>query len=162
MNSNPPDLVLVTDIGVARAGNTAVLLALKSFVDYGGNPIIAGNFSSSVLSNEADHTFKAIKLPWKRGDYYRTDVEYRSPLDRAVDGMPPFYSQKAVFLQGVDTSSEFWTYQPARGATTQSNMFPPYSTASDQRAAIGCSHGFGFVSYLGDVNSGVEASRAVL
>lgn len=107
-------------------------------------------------------TFKALKLPWEKGDYYRTDTEYPAALGNIQAELPRIYSQKAVLLKGVDSSSAFWTYEPAEGAMTQSHVFPATRVSTTECATVCYSRGFGFVSYLGYVNNEEESTAVVI
>jgi len=74
--------------------------------------------------------------------------------------LEPSYSQKAVFLKGVDRNSSW--YNPTSDSTTQSMVFAPESVDTTTCPVAMASVGAGKLGYVGDVNGEHGSTLVVL
>ncbi|KAI0418928.1 hypothetical protein F5X98DRAFT_96240 [Xylaria grammica] len=139
----PPSVIFVTDAGAAH-----LMKVWERVIDClrrGSTVVLAASFSSFVNEGRFNRCFGKIGLPWKRGDYYRTNVSLRPGAvdDRLKTQLVPTYSQKALYVQGV-ARSDVW-YAGERGEV----------------AVAFTKVGNGMLGYVGDVN-GEDGSEAVV
>ncbi|KAF2112836.1 hypothetical protein BDV96DRAFT_144971 [Lophiotrema nucula] len=162
-----PDVVLVTDAGVAGEHNKDVLDLLKNYTFHGGTTVFGCTFSSHIRPPVADALFALFDKPWKFGSYTREDTrlrkssalekhwkenQSRKPASNNPFYKPPVrdlkqeYSQKAVFLSGV---------------TKGDSVYYPVNESQGAAAAVWAKCENGRIGYVGDVN-GEEGSRNVV
>ncbi|XDG09919.1 hypothetical protein ABKA04_009534 [Annulohypoxylon sp. FPYF3050] len=141
--SPPPSVIFVTDAGAVTTVKVweRVIDCLRG----GSTVVLAACFSSFVNQGQFDRCFARIGLPWKRGDYYRTNVSLRpgAVADRLKKQLLSTYSQKALYVQGV-ARSDVW-----------------YAGGKDEVAVAFTKVGNGMLGYVGDVN-GEDGSEAVV
>lgn len=128
---------------------------LVSYTKNGGTVILGTLFSSFVTPPTFNRWMKETwNLPWKFGDYHRTDV-FQNPacdLNGYKSGvLQKSYSQKAVFLKDVDKEAAM--YYPSGESRTQSAVFPPQSVDVSQTPVVFMKIGAGKLGYIGDVNN---------
>ncbi|KAI0802197.1 hypothetical protein GGR55DRAFT_701145 [Xylaria sp. FL0064] len=138
-----PSVIFVTDGGVAN--HMKVWERIIDSLRGGSTVVLAACFSSFVNEGQFNRCFRKIGLPWKRGDYYRTNVSLRPGVvdDRLKRQLFPTYSQKALYVQGV-ARSDVW-----------------YAGEQDEVAVAFTKVGNGMLGYVGDVN-GEDGSEAVV
>lgn len=116
-----------------------------------------------------DNFFARCGVPWKRGDYHRTDFGLNEAAGRSVlpagagagsVAFPPSFSIKALHVQGARAEEKL--YVPVSEARMQSAVFSPERVDESQAAVVGTKMGDGFLAYCGDVNGEVESSRVIL
>ncbi|KAI1212739.1 uncharacterized protein F4807DRAFT_348150 [Annulohypoxylon truncatum] len=139
----PPSIIFVTDAGVVN-----LMKVWERIIDClrgGSTVVLAACFSSFVNAGQFNRCFGKIGLPWKRGDYYRTNVSLRPRAvdDRLKEQLLPAYSQKALYVKGV-ARSDVW-----------------YAGEKDEVAVAFTKVGNGMLGYVGDVN-GEDGSEAVV
>ncbi|KAH7020754.1 uncharacterized protein B0I36DRAFT_25331 [Microdochium trichocladiopsis] len=148
---------------LARAPLSTVILAADGAITHhqavrekvldrlhaGATVILAGQFSNFVNDGQFDRLMSSLGLPWKRGDYSRTNLRlWRSAVGNAAlsDKLPPMYSAKAVYLKNVAPSGVWYTSE--------------YD--SSQTAVALARVGQGRLGYLGDVNGETHSNQVVL
>ncbi|KAJ8131936.1 hypothetical protein O1611_g1685 [Lasiodiplodia mahajangana] len=139
----PPSVIFITDGGV-----TKIMKVWERVIDClrgGSTVVLAACFSSLVNEGQFNRCFAKIGLPWKRGEYHRTNVSLRPGVvdDRLKTQLLPTYSQKALYVQGV-ARSDVW-----------------YAGERDEVAVAFTKVGNGMLGYVGDVN-GEDGSEAVV
>ncbi|KAL0954417.1 hypothetical protein HGRIS_003403 [Hohenbuehelia grisea] len=165
LSTHTPRAVVVTDEGITSRTNKTALTAVLDYARNGGTVVIGFNFPSFISGPDFDRFFaQDLGLPWKRGDYHRTDfvlnLEASLPAHADRAGLPSTYSMKAVHVKGV--SAEDQLYAPAAGAMTQSHVFAPMLADQRQAAAAATKMGEGILVYIGDVNGEEETEQLVL
>ena len=138
-----PSVIFVTDGGVANL--TKVWERVIDCLRQGSTVVLAASFSSFVNEGQFNRCFAKIGLPWKRGDYYRTDVSLRPGAvnDCLKRQLLLNYSQKALYVEGV-ARSDVW-----------------YAGEEDEVAVAFTKVGDGMLGYVGDVN-GEDGSEMVV
>ncbi|THX85995.1 hypothetical protein D6D04_01652 [Aureobasidium pullulans] len=168
LTTNNPTAILITDAGIMDPANIDVVKALKAYISNGGTAILCCSCSSFMNPSKADRFFTThFSLPWKFGNYERTDVYLREevavrhlPLGRkGLEHLPRSYSQKAVFLKNV--SEEGIIYSPREDSMTQSRVFAPRAADTEQTPVAWVGIEKGWLGYVGDVN-GEEGSDSVI
>ncbi|KAJ5318843.1 uncharacterized protein N7506_011547 [Penicillium brevicompactum] len=110
LENTPLTAIITTDEGLAMPDpkNQEVFALVKSFIEHGGLVIVGQHFPSSTSGDQFDDFFKAFGLPWKRGDYHRTDFRINPscifPFGLRPGAMPHEYNMKAVHVQGATES----------------------------------------------------------
>ncbi|KAI1109829.1 hypothetical protein F5Y14DRAFT_431230 [Nemania sp. NC0429] len=139
----PPPMIFITDAGVLH--HMRVWEHVIDCLRAGSTVVLAATFSSFVNEGQFNRCFGKVGLPWKRGDYYRTDVSLRPGVvnSRLKEQLFPVYSSKALYVQGV-ARPDVW-YAGERGEV---------SVAFTKV-------GNGMLGYVGDVN-GEDGSEAVV
>ncbi|KAI1090317.1 hypothetical protein F5B19DRAFT_504121 [Rostrohypoxylon terebratum] len=139
----PPSVIFITDAGAVNA--TKIWERVIDCLRGGSTVVLAASFSSFVNQGQFDRCFAKVGLPWKRGDYYRTDVSLRPGAvdSRLKQQLLPTYSQKALYVQGV-ARPDVW-----------------YAGGRDEVAVAFTRVGNGKLGYVGDVN-GEDGSEAVV
>ena len=111
-----------------------------------------------------DAFFAAMGLPWKHGDYHRTDFQFSSscvlPEGVRAGSFPMPYSMKVLHVK--DALPEQRIFVPVEEARTQSRVFPPAGVDRSQAAVVGAHVGRGYLVYVGDVNGERESDRVVV
>ncbi|KAJ3577267.1 hypothetical protein NPX13_g3301 [Xylaria arbuscula] len=139
----PPSAIFITDGGVVRL--MKVWERVIDCVRRGSTVVLAAGFSSFVNEGQFNRCFGKAGLPWKRGGYYRTDVNLRpwNVNNRLKSQLLPDYSQKALYIKGA-ARSDVW-----------------YAGESDEVAVAFAKVGNGMLGYVGDVN-GEDGSELVV
>lgn len=164
LEANSPKVILVTDGGMTKTKNRAVLEKVESYVRNGGMVIFGLHFPSSIRVDVFDKfSDEAFGLPWKRGDYHRTTFEVNPdcslPAGVMKDSLPWPYSMKVAHVKNAREHEKIFIL--VSGAMTQSRVFPPSYVDEAQAAIVGAKVGDGFLVYAGDVN-GEEGSEKVI
>ncbi|KAI0199096.1 hypothetical protein F4808DRAFT_433337 [Astrocystis sublimbata] len=140
----PPPVIFVTDGGVANLMKVweRVIDCLRA----GSTVVLGAGFSSFVNKGQLERCFGKVGLPWKRGNYHRTDASLRPGVvdDRVKRQLLSSYSQKALYVQGV-ARSDVW-----------------YATDQDEVAVAFTKVGNGKLGYVGDVNGEDGSERVIL
>ncbi|KAL0938128.1 triacylglycerol lipase-like protein [Colletotrichum truncatum] len=157
----PPAAVLITDQGLTE-GHPDVWDAVITYVRQGGTAIAMGHFSSFVKPDNIRPFFTKAGLDWDRGAYHRTTVTLNPQVaGRAAASLPGRYSQKALFLKGVQPTAVM--YGPDRTSVTESHVFPSERVEDLSQAAIAFAQvGNGKIGYVGDVNVEEGTDAAIL
>lgn len=139
-----PSIILVADAGLAR--HRAVWERVIDRVRAGATVVLAGCFSSMISPPDFTRFFARAGLQWKRSEYQRSTTALRRNAvgSRLAARLPAAYSQKAVFVGGVDPSAWWYAADDATGA-----------------AVVFAAVGEGKLGYVGDVN-GEDGSEAVV
>ncbi|KAI1146774.1 hypothetical protein F4825DRAFT_439658 [Nemania diffusa] len=139
----PPSAILVTDAGAVNF--MKVWEHVIDCVRRGSTVVLAACFSSFVNQGQFNRCFAKMGLPWKRGNYYRTDVSLRPGVvdDRLKKHLVPTYSQKALYVEGVARSDVWYVGEPNEVAVAFTKV------------------GNGMLGYIGDVN-GEEGSEVAI
>ncbi|KAK4695504.1 hypothetical protein P7C70_g8539, partial [Phenoliferia sp. Uapishka_3] len=125
--SPPPSAVLIFDAKVLQSER--VLSALSVYTRDGGNVIVCGAVNQDAGPEEYRALFKALRLPFGIGGYYRSTHSLRSTVSSTLPlqphNLPPTSSVKARTLLNVPDHARL--FAPAPGATVQ---FPTTSPGS--------------------------------
>ncbi|KAI9889243.1 MAG: hypothetical protein M1814_005692 [Vezdaea aestivalis] len=164
LEANNPKYILATDVGLVRKDNRAVLKKVVSYVRSGGRLVLGLNFSSGVTGTAFERFFsRSFSLPWKRGDYHRTNFMLSTssslPSDVVRDSFPAPFSMKASHVQDAQPHQKIFV--PVPGTMTQSHVFSPDFVDQSQAAVVGEKVGDGYLFYIGDVN-GEEGSNKII
>ncbi|PQE31256.1 triacylglycerol lipase protein [Rutstroemia sp. NJR-2017a WRK4] len=148
LDGNNPAVVLVTDEGLTDPENKAVLEKLVSF----------------TTMDAFDDFFGAFDLPWKRGDYHRTDFEFHPscvlPAGATPSSFPAPYSMKVLHVRNAQPREKIFI--PVPDAQSQSHVFAPAFVDRTQAAVVGATLGNGYLAYIGDVNAEAESNRVLI
>lgn len=157
-----PHIVLITDGALTKKSHRSTWDAVLRYVRGGGTAICMGHFSSFTLPLDFNPFFARAGLSWKKGDYQRTTVCInRGGVQSAIQPvLPESYSQKAVFLNNVD-SAEAW-YCSGEDSVVESRVFQPSKIAPGAVPVALASVGNGKFGYVGDVNNEVETKFVLL
>ena len=107
----------------------------------------------------------AFNKPWQYGDYHRAVVQLNKQVvsrlnTSVVEQLKPGYSQKAVFLKGVDSGDAL--YLPAAGSQTQSLALLSQPVDPQQSPVVWSNFGDGKIGYVGDVNAEEGSTLTIL
>ena len=154
--TNNPKAILVTDEGLTKTRNGAVLDRVVSYVHNGGLVIVGLSFTSFTQLDDFDKFFKdGFGLPWRSGDYHRTTFQLNPscslPANLALNSFPAPYSMKVLHVKHAEPHQKIFV--PITDAMTQSHVFPPEYVDQTQAAVVGTKIGEGFMIYIGDVNA---------
>jgi len=165
LEANSPKAILVTDEGLTKTKNRAVLEKVESYVRNGGLVIFGLHFPSFIRMDVFDKFFdESFGLPWKRGDYHRTTFEFNLscalPAGVVKDSLPSPYSMKVTHVKNAREHERIFI--PVSEAMTQSHVFPPSYVDETQAAVVGAKVGNGFLVYVGDVNGEQGSEKVIL
>lgn len=165
LEANNPKAILVTDEGLARAANGAVLEKVLSYLRNGGLVAFGVLFSNWVSLDAWEKLFnETFGLPWRQGDYHRATFQFNPsctlPTNVVKDSFPSPYSMKAVHVQDARPHEKIFV--PVPGAMTESHVFTPSHVDETQAAVAGATVGNGFLVYAGDVNPEVGSEKVML
>jgi hypothetical protein len=155
--------VFVADEGIIRRKDSEVFSSLIGWVNAGGIAAVGSLFPSFTSRTEFHQFFKKWGLPWKMGDYHRTNFVL-NPSIHQLSGrsanLPTSYSMKAVHLEGV--KAEDVLYAPTEDSRVQSFVFPPSKVDLSGVPVAYTRIGGGFLGYVGDVNAEKESTSVIL
>ncbi|OKP01027.1 hypothetical protein PENSUB_7608 [Penicillium subrubescens] len=105
---------------------------------------------------EFDNFFASgFELPWKSGDYHRTEFEFNRscvlPQGAMTSSLPGPYSMKTLHIKNARPHEKIFV--PVRNARTQSHVLPP--TPVDPTQAR-------YVAYCGDANAEEGSDKVIL
>lgn len=165
LEANNPTRILVTDEGLTKAKNKAVLDLVVSYVRNGGLVIVGLNFPNYINMDAFDKFFnEAFSLPWKRGDYHRSEFQLNPscslPTGVASNSFPAPYSMKALHVTSAQPHEKIFV--PIANAVIQSRVFSPEPVSQEQAAVVGAKVGNGYLAYVGDVNGEKGSDRVIL
>lgn len=79
LSANNPKVIIITDEGLTDQANAGVLEKVVGYVRDGGLAVVGLHFPTFVTMGAFDDFFGgAFGLPWKHGDYHRTDFKLNS------------------------------------------------------------------------------------
>lgn len=164
LETNNPKAIIVTDEGLTKTKNKAVLDMVLSYIRNGGLVIIGLHFPNFTAMDVFDRFFnESLGLPWKHGDYHRTDFQFNPsctlPANSVKESFPLPYSMKVLHVKNARPNEKIFV--PIPDSTTQSAVFAPSYVDEEQAAVVGAKLGEGFLVYVGDVN-GEEGSNKVM
>ncbi|KAH8662543.1 hypothetical protein BX600DRAFT_466543, partial [Xylariales sp. PMI_506] len=142
-----PSVIFVADGAVTRRKKLrdAVIQRLNA----GATVVLAGCFSSFTNAADIKRLMSAIGLPWEQGTYERTTTALRADLrGQANSNLYNSYSQKAMHLQNVDTSSVWYTNE-----YDHQQVAVAFTKLAGRRGKLG---------YVGDVNREDATGKVVL
>ncbi|CZT25083.1 uncharacterized protein RCC_10812 [Ramularia collo-cygni] len=145
-------VVFTTDAAITKPKYSGQKAAAVAFVRNGGTIVFGGHFASFASPPNMNAFFAAFSLPWKSGDYHRTEVYLNGSMQQLNHtGLTPRFSQKALNLANVSGNDAL--YLPSASSRIQSMVFAPelIEDLTQTPAAFG-SCGEGKVGYIGDVN----------
>ena len=159
-----PAVILAMEGAITAKSHKPLHTELVSFVQNGGTLICCCNFSSFCRPLDLNAFMAAFGLPWKSGDYHRTDFVLNLAFkDRfgteRFRKLEPAYSMKALHVKNVQSAA--MVYGPTTASRTQSFVFPPSEVDLAQSPAVLEKCGDGAIAYVGDVNN-EEETRALL
>lgn len=140
-------VILAADGAITR--HQAVREKVLDRLHAGATVILAGQFSSLVNDGQFDRLMSNLGLPWKRGNYERSNLRlWRNAVGNAAlcEKLPPVYSAKAVFLRNVAPTGAWYTSEHDQG----------------QVAVALARVGQGRLGYVGDVNGEILSNDVVL
>lgn len=164
LEQSQPTVILATHGSITAKRHKALQTELASYVQAGGTLICCLNFSSFCRPPDLNTFMAAFNLPWKSGDYHRTDFVLNQAFKDRFGAerfakLQPAYSMKALHVQNAQSTSTI--YGPTSASRTQSAVFPAEKVDLAQSPAVLEKCGEGAVAYLGDVN-GEEGTRALV
>jgi hypothetical protein len=146
-------------VKVVIANDALAAPLLQPFLNRGGTVIFAGLFSNFTNMPDFRACFSRLGLPWKDGDYCRSDYWPTPTALEHFKGLPPAYNAKALSAQNVAPDDRVYT--PNDKSKVHSMVFPATPLDVDSAAvAFGKAQG-GYVGYVGDVN-GEEATSYIV
>jgi len=161
-----PTAILITDPGITKPLNSAVLDQVISYVRRGGTAILACHFSGFISVPDLNHFFRSRwDLPWQVGQYHRETVHLSSHmLQMLLPSLPAEYSQKAVFLKNVAPEASLYLPPPPEDDDDDDDddddVPIPVSHEPETPVAF-AAVGEGWLGYVGDVNT-EEGSESVV
>ncbi|KAJ5381425.1 uncharacterized protein N7496_003853 [Penicillium cataractarum] len=165
LEQNNPKAIIITDQGLTERANANVLQKVVSYIRNGGIAIVGLHFPSFVTMDAMNNFFASgFALPWKRGDYHRTDFafnpSYNLPREVNASSLPGPYSMKTLHIMDARPSEKIFV--PIANAQTQSHVFPPGYVDQSQAAVTGAKIGNGHLIYCGDVNGEAGSDSVIL
>ncbi|KAJ5215712.1 uncharacterized protein N7498_002119 [Penicillium cinerascens] len=150
--SENPKAVFLTDGALSKPKYASLWDAVLEYARNGG----------TCQPPDIKSFFAKAGLPWEMAGYHRTTVSLnRQGIPRDVTlALQPSYSQKAIFLKGVDPSLSW--YNPTSDSTTQSMVFDPESVDTTTCPVAMANVGEGKLGYVGDVNGEQGSTLVVL
>eukprot|EP00775_Hariotina_reticulata_P002275 gene2275-2587_t len=146
-------------VKVVIANDALAAPLLQPLLSRGGTAIFAGLFSSFTNMPDFCACFSSLGLPWKNGDYCRSDYWPTPTALTRFQGLPPAYNAKALSAMNVALGDRIYT--PNDESKVQSFVFEATPLDVDQASvAFGKAKG-GYVGYVGDVN-GEEATSFII
>lgn len=155
LETKKPKSILISDEGLTRARNRALLDRVALYVRGGGVVVVGVHFPSFTTTVSFDRFFsEGFGLFWRRGDYHRSDFRF-NPACTFATGMAPSslpapYSMKALHVQNAFPHEKIFV--PVANAMTQSHVLEPEPVDQSQAAVLGSKVGDGHLFYVGDVN----------
>jgi hypothetical protein len=142
-----------------------VLQKVILYVQSGGLAIAGLHFPNFTSPDELENFFtSAFELPWRSGDYHRTEFEFNRscalPYGVMPSSLPGPYSMKTLHIKDARLDEKIFV--PVRNAHTQSHVFPPAPVDPTQAAVTGAKIGNGYVVYCGDVNAEEGSDKVIL
>ncbi|KAK5998834.1 hypothetical protein PT974_01217 [Cladobotryum mycophilum] len=162
--NDSPRAVFVADSAIMNSRNEVVSQRLVQYVTDGGIVIFGGTFSNIVDHEKLDVFFgRTWDVPWEAGSQQRTTLSLNlaavNPSLR--NKLPASYSQKALFLQGVERH-ESW-YLPTTESVIESYAPLPGPVADlTETPVVFASFGDGHIGYIGDLSAEEGTDAAVL
>lgn len=139
--------VFVADAGIVEKKNLSLLKSLVGFAKGGGRVIFGGLFPSFIRPNELNTLLATSwQVPWKTGDYLRTDFIANTAVKIPLPNIAKSYSMKALHLDRVGPDQRVYL----------GNNSPTQSPATIT------SIGTGVLGYIGDVNMEQETTTLIL
>jgi hypothetical protein len=165
LGEHNPKAIIITDRGLIEDASAEVLQNVISYVQNGGLVIAGLHFPNFVRPDEFDNFFaSAFALPWRAGDYHRTDFELNRscvlPQGVKTSSLPGPYSMKTLHINNARPHEKIFV--PVRNARTQSLVFAPTPVDPTQAAVTGAKIGNGYVVYCGDVNPEEGSDKVIL
>lgn len=165
LDGHNPKAIIITDEGLTERSNRQVLQKVVAYVKNGGLAIIGLHFPNFVRMDAMENFFSgAFQLPWKRGDYHRTDFElnpsYTLPDGTVSSSLPGPYSMKTLHIKNARPHEKIFI--PVSDAETQSHVFGPEYVDQTQAAVTGATIGNGHLVYCGDVNGEAGTDNIIL
>ena len=163
--NNSPSAIIITDPGITVESNREALDKLKTYISNGGTAIFGCNFSSFIKPPDMNALWRStFDVPWQFGDYHRTTVylnhQAATKLKSSPEHLKSEYSQKAVFLKGVDSADAL--YLPSAESVTQSHVFPSGPVDKEQTPVVWAKFEKGWIGYIGDVNAEEGSNEVIL
>jgi len=149
LDSNTPNVIIVTDQGLTPSANKAVIEKIITYVRAGGLVIVGLHFPQFTNGAAFKAFFRNFGLPWESADYtngqFRFNVGCELPNNATPIAVSP-YNMKALHV---------------KNALPREKIIVPVDK-QPQAAVVGAKVGEGFVVYAGDVNPGKESDRVIL
>ncbi|KAI9769772.1 MAG: hypothetical protein M1840_003766 [Geoglossum simile] len=162
--ANNPGCILVTDEGLTKTENRAVLDKVVAYVRNGGLVVVGLHFTNFTNMDAFDQFFETLGLPWRRGDYQRSDFRLNPscslPTGVASSSLPAPYSMKVLHIKNAQPHEKIFI--PVADAMSQSHVFAPEYVDQAQAAVVGARIGNGYLAYVGDVNSEKGSDNIIL
>ena len=154
LRNNAPSAIIVTDPVIVEHESDLVCQKVVEYVRGGGTAVLATHFSNFVQYPDLDRWFRASwDLPWRVGDYTSETVYLNSKCPARLlnqSGLPEEYSLKAVFLTNV--AKEAAVYLTCWRSKTKSEQSP----------VVFAKIGYGWLGYVGDVNTEASSQAVIL
>lgn len=104
LGANNPKVIIIADEGLTDPVNAEVLRKVVSYVRDGGLAVVGLHFPNFTTMGDFDAFFgRAFGLPWKHGDYHRTNFELNSssvlPQSTVSNSFPGPYSMKTLHIK---------------------------------------------------------------
>ncbi|KAF7503139.1 hypothetical protein GJ744_004281 [Endocarpon pusillum] len=155
LTNNTPDAIIVTDPAIVEHESDLVSQKVVEYVRGGGTAVLATQFSNFVQWPDLDRWLRASwDLPWRAGNYTGVTVYLNSKGPARFlnqSGLPEEYEQKALFLMNV-----------AKEAAVYHSTSRSWETESKQRSVVFAKIGYGWLGYIGDVNTEAASQAALL
>ncbi|KAF9009607.1 hypothetical protein BDQ17DRAFT_1235517, partial [Cyathus striatus] len=158
--------VYITDTGIIRKNNVAVLKRLMDYVKNNGGRVCVGSaFPGNITASEFEEFFRAWGLNWKYGSYHRTTFTLNTshPLASSNSPLLKSYSMKAQHIDNISESPDIMFYRATEDSHLESHVFAPVKiTKLDESPAVAARVGKGWLNFVGDVNGESESTRTVM
>ena len=165
LETKKPRSILVSDQGLTRARNHALLDRVVAYVRSGGVVVVGIQFPNFTTMGPFDKFFgEGFGLSWRRGNYHRSDFQFNPACtfatDMAPSSFPAPYSMKALHVQNALPHEKIFV--PVANAMTQPHFLDPEPVDQTQAAVVGSTVGDGHVFYVGDVNLEESSKKLIL
>ncbi|KAJ5176641.1 uncharacterized protein N7482_002518 [Penicillium canariense] len=157
--------IIITDEGLTESNQETreVLAKIKAYIENGGLTIVGLHFPNFTPMPKLGQFFETFGLPWKYGDYHRTNFQLNPsgllPEGIEPSSMPEPYSMKVLHVKNARPQEKLFV--PIEGAVTQSLVFSPRNVDQAQAAVAVARLGAGYL-YCGDVNGEDGSNRLML
>ena len=157
-----PNVIIATDGALTRRKFSKQRTEAIQFVQDGGTLIFGLGFPSFTKPSEYGDLFSAFDIPWRAGEYHRTEFDLNATAESIASvALPPGYSQKALHLKNVERKDAI--YLPSSSSRIQSAVFPPDPIQDlTQTPTAFRQYGSGKLGYVGDVNMEEETQQVLL
>ncbi|KAG9230802.1 hypothetical protein BJ875DRAFT_139952 [Amylocarpus encephaloides] len=152
LNSVQPQAIIVSDEGLTKKGNEAMLEQVKNYVKEGGRVIFAFDFPKYVDTGILDTFFiKTFELPWTSGCLQKKTVTFNHdcllPVVFTKCSFPNEYTRQSLHVSGAREYEKVFAPRPFLTVDSRTHR----AVDDMQAAVVGARIREGFVAYVGDI-----------